>query len=95
MKKFNSYALGSLLNGQGQLYWDHTGDKGLKKPQFMKIEVSEDSVFRNLNILNCPHHCIYIGTSDRLTITGWVIDNSYGDHVDNVSFVMIYFNRNR
>ncbi|CAH1105215.1 unnamed protein product [Psylliodes chrysocephalus] len=73
-------APGSLLNGQGELYWDHIGDFGPKKPQFMKIEASEDSVFRNLNVLNCPHHCIYIGISDRVTLTGWIIDNSYGDH---------------
>ncbi|XP_056643059.1 polygalacturonase-like [Diorhabda sublineata] len=70
---------GSLLNGQGELYWDHIGDKGPKKPQFMKIEAFDGSVIKNLNILNCPHHCIYIGRSDGLTISGWVIDNSLGD----------------
>jgi len=73
-------AEGSLLNGQGELYWDHIGDKGPKKPQFIKIEVSEGSVFRDIHILNCPHHCIFIGSSDNITITRWIIDNSYGDH---------------
>ncbi|CAG9853766.1 unnamed protein product [Phyllotreta striolata] len=73
-------APGSLLNGQGELYWDHMGDKGPKKPQFMKIEAFDGSVFKDIKIINCPHHCIYIGKSDQLTITGWIIDNSYGDH---------------
>uniref|UniRef100_A0A6P7FT70 endo-polygalacturonase n=1 Tax=Diabrotica virgifera virgifera TaxID=50390 RepID=A0A6P7FT70_DIAVI len=72
-------APGSLLNGQGDLYWDHLGDKGPKKPQFIKIEAFDGSIIENINLLNCPHHCVYVGKSDGLTIRGWVIDNSYGD----------------
>nr|XP_023030296.1 polygalacturonase-like [Leptinotarsa decemlineata] len=70
---------GSVLDGQGPLYWDGKGDKGPKKPQFIKIEANERSVMKNINILNCPHHCIYVGKSDGLTISDWVIDVSDGD----------------
>nr|ADU33341.1 endopolygalacturonase [Gastrophysa viridula] len=70
---------GSVFDGQGPLYWDGKGDKGPKKPQFMKIEVFGRSIFKNIKLLNCPHHCVYIGKSDGLTITNWTIDNSAGD----------------
>ncbi|KAG5873896.1 hypothetical protein JTB14_005507 [Gonioctena quinquepunctata] len=33
----------SILDGQGALYWDGLGDKGRKKPQFMKIEADGGS----------------------------------------------------
>nr|CCJ09444.1 glycoside hydrolase family 28 protein [Phaedon cochleariae] len=72
-------APGSVFDGQGPLYWDHLGDKGPKKPQFMKVEVFGKSVFRWIKLLNCPHHCVYIGKSDGLTIANWTIDNSAGD----------------
>nr|ADU33275.1 endopolygalacturonase [Chrysomela tremula] len=72
-------APGSVFDGQGPLYWDGRGDKGPKKPQFMKIEVFGKSVFRNIKLLNCPHHCVYIGKSDGLTVSNWTIDNSAGD----------------
>ncbi|KAG5873897.1 hypothetical protein JTB14_005508 [Gonioctena quinquepunctata] len=69
----------SVLDGQGPLYWDGKGDTGPKKPQFMKIEADGGSVLKDIFILNCPHHCIYIGKSDHLTISRWLIDVSDGD----------------
>ncbi|KAJ8945271.1 hypothetical protein NQ318_016040 [Aromia moschata] len=70
--------VGSLLDGRGALYWDGIGDKGPPKPFFMIIAVT-NSVFRNINLLNCPHHCTIINGSDGVTLTGWNIDCSYGD----------------
>ncbi|KAJ8970227.1 hypothetical protein NQ317_003773 [Molorchus minor] len=68
----------SLLNGQGELYWDGIGDSGVPKPFFMVISV-QDSIFRNINLLNCPHHCTILEGSDGVTLTNWNIDCSYGE----------------
>ncbi|KAJ8945273.1 hypothetical protein NQ318_016042 [Aromia moschata] len=71
-------APGSLFDGRGALYWDGIGDNGAPKPYFIHLQVN-NSVFRNINLLNCPHHCTIINGSDGLTLTGWNIDCSYGD----------------
>ncbi|CAH1106440.1 unnamed protein product [Psylliodes chrysocephalus] len=70
---------GSLLDGQGALYWDTVGGMGgLAKPYFFQIETTGGSIFKNITLLNCPHHCVIISSSD-LTLTGWNIDVSEGD----------------
>ncbi|XP_050512596.1 polygalacturonase [Diabrotica virgifera virgifera] len=72
-------AKGSFLDGQGALYWDGMGGNGgVTKPYFFQIETTGGSIFRNIHLLNCPHHCVIISSTD-LTITGWNIDVSAGD----------------
>nr|ADU33338.2 endopolygalacturonase [Gastrophysa viridula] len=72
-------AEGSVLDGQGQLYWDGKGGKGKKKPKFFKIKATEGSHFKNINLLNCPVQCTSIDHSGPLTLSGWTIDVSAGD----------------
>ncbi|CAG9861649.1 unnamed protein product [Phyllotreta striolata] len=72
-------APGSVFDGQGALYWDTKGGMGgLPKPYFFQIETTGGSVFENISLLNCPHHCVIISSSD-LTLTGWNVDVSAGD----------------
>ncbi|KAG5889040.1 hypothetical protein JTB14_009445 [Gonioctena quinquepunctata] len=70
---------GSVIDGQGALYWDHLGDKGLMKPQLVNVMATGGSIIRNLKFLNCPHHCFAIRNSDILTLTGITIDVADGD----------------
>nr|ADU33280.2 endopolygalacturonase [Chrysomela tremula] len=73
-------AEGSVLDGQGQLYWDGKGGNGGKdKPKFFKIKATEGSHFKNINLLNCPVQCTSIDHSGPLTLSGWNIDVSAGD----------------
>nr|ADU33355.1 endopolygalacturonase [Leptinotarsa decemlineata] len=71
-------ATGSVLDGQGALWWDGKGGSVAGKPYFFEIDVSGGSLFKNVFLLNCPHHCVIIASSDT-TLTGWTIDNSDGD----------------
>nr|ADU33364.1 endopolygalacturonase [Leptinotarsa decemlineata] len=71
-------APGSVLDGQGALYWE--GKNGKKtKPKFFKIKVKEGSVFKDIHLLNCPVHCVSVSMSDHVTLSGWNIDVSAGD----------------
>ncbi|CAH1156163.1 unnamed protein product [Phaedon cochleariae] len=73
-------AKGSVLDGQGQLYWDGKGGNGgITKPKFFKIKATEGSHFKNINLLNCPVQCTSIDHSGPLTLSGWNIDVSQGD----------------
>ncbi|KAG5870255.1 hypothetical protein JTB14_000312 [Gonioctena quinquepunctata] len=72
---------GSVLDGQGALWWDGQGGKLIGKPYFFKIVVSGGSLFKNIFLLNCPKNCVMIDSSDT-TITGWTIDVSEGDNND-------------
>ncbi|KAJ8970226.1 hypothetical protein NQ317_003772 [Molorchus minor] len=64
-------AQGSVLNGQGDLYWDGLGSLGRVKPRFMRIKATGYSNITNIHLLNCPH-------SEGLTLSGWNIDCSAG-----------------
>ncbi|XP_056642681.1 polygalacturonase-like [Diorhabda sublineata] len=69
---------GSVLDGQGELYWDtFGGNGGIAKPKFMRLEVTE-SIAERINIKNCPVHCISVKSND-LIINEWTIDVSEGD----------------
>ncbi|KAG5899493.1 hypothetical protein JTB14_015203 [Gonioctena quinquepunctata] len=72
-------APGSVLDGNGPLYWDGKGAKGRTKPKFFRIKATGGSVFRDINLLNCPVHCTTISKSDSITLSGWNIDVSEGD----------------
>ncbi|KAJ8970496.1 hypothetical protein NQ314_001195, partial [Rhamnusium bicolor] len=80
LRNNNIFWLGSVLDGQGPLYWDGLGGNGGRtKPKFIKISASDGSEITNINVLNCPVHCVSIGNSHGLTISGWEIDVSAGD----------------
>ncbi|XP_057668233.1 polygalacturonase-like [Diorhabda carinulata] len=67
-------APGSILNAQGEKYWDgQGGDGGVTKPRFLHVVATGGSIFKNLYLLNCPRFCVGVGGSD-FTITGWTID---------------------
>ncbi|KAJ8957032.1 hypothetical protein NQ317_008339 [Molorchus minor] len=73
-------ASGHSLDGQGNKYWDGKGSSGGKtKPKFFRIEATGSSVFKSINLDNCPRQCVSIGNSDGLTISDWTIDSSAGD----------------
>ncbi|XP_028147188.2 polygalacturonase [Diabrotica virgifera virgifera] len=69
-----------LLNGRGELWWDGHGDhSNKKKPQFMLIQATGNSVFKYIKVKNCPHTCIGISDSHDLTLDHWTIDSKDGD----------------
>ncbi|CAH1105252.1 unnamed protein product [Psylliodes chrysocephalus] len=69
-----------LLNGRGEKWWDGHGDHSQKKkPQFMLIQATGGSVFKNIKVKNCPHTCIGISDSHDLTLQNWNIDSKDGD----------------
>ncbi|CAG9865080.1 unnamed protein product [Phyllotreta striolata] len=71
-------APGSILDAQGEKYWDHRGDHGKVKPKFFAVETTGGSVFSNIYLLNCAHYCVHVGAKD-VTIRGWTIDNVAGN----------------
>nr|XP_023023093.1 polygalacturonase-like [Leptinotarsa decemlineata] len=70
-------ASGSKLDGQGPAYWDGKGEK-TTKPKFFKIKAKGGSVFKNLQLLNCPVQCVSIDSCSDLTLSNFNIDNSAG-----------------
>ncbi|CAG9865081.1 unnamed protein product [Phyllotreta striolata] len=72
-------APGSMLDAQGEKYWDYQGGAGgVTKPKFLLIQTTGGSVFRNLYLHNCAHFCVGVGATD-LTITGFILDSVAGD----------------
>ncbi|XP_074031311.1 polygalacturonase [Leptinotarsa decemlineata] len=69
----------SVINGQGELYWDHKGDKGITKPQLINVVASGGSLFKDLYVKNCPHHCFFIKNSENIFVSGITLDVSEGD----------------
>ncbi|CAH1275332.1 unnamed protein product [Diabrotica balteata] len=71
-------ASGSILNAQGEKYWDgHGGSGGVTKPRFVQISTTGGSVFKNIHLKNCALFCVGIRAND-LTISGWTIDSHEG-----------------
>ncbi|CAG9761251.1 unnamed protein product [Ceutorhynchus assimilis] len=69
---------GSIIDGQGKLYWDGKGGSGTPKPQFFTIEAF-DSVFSNFTIVNTPKDVVQVTNSDKVEFYNWFIDDSQGD----------------
>lgn len=74
---------GSILDGQGQFYWDGQGEWGTQKPTFFIIQL-HDSIFKNIYILNSPVHCVLLIDSTDVVFSNWTIDNLSGDEVSFV-----------
>nr|ADU33339.2 endopolygalacturonase [Gastrophysa viridula] len=70
---------GHVLDGQGAKYWDGKGDKGVKKPKFIRIKATGGSVFKGLHVLNCPKQCVSLNSCDHVTLDNWTVDVSAGD----------------
>ena len=73
-------AAGSVLDGQGALYWDGQGGNGGKtKPKFFSAHSLSSSTISNIMIKNPPVQVVSINSCDGLTITDMTIDASAGD----------------
>lgn len=73
-------ASGSVLNGDGSLWWDGEGSNGGKtKPKFFYAHDIESSSISGITILNSPVQVFSIDGSTDLTMTDITIDNSAGD----------------
>lgn len=74
-------APGSVLDGQGALYWDGQGSNGgVTKPKFFYAHsLKGTSTITGINILNAPVQIFSINSSEGLTLTDITIDNSDGD----------------
>ncbi|KAI9348926.1 glycoside hydrolase [Zopfochytrium polystomum] len=67
------------FHGNGQQYWDTKGTNGgNKKPKFIKVRTTGQSVIKGLTIKNSPAHTFSITGSDT-TLKRITIDNSDGD----------------
>lgn len=74
---------GAVLDGQGTEYWDGLGSwADQPKPKFVRIAATENALFTNIKLKNCPMHCVSITKSDNVTLDGWTIDNIEGDAVN-------------
>lgn len=76
---------GSILNAQGEKYWDGMGGNGgVTKPKFFNIATSGGSVFRNIYLLNCAHFCVRVAANDT-HLYGWTLDVNAGNLVSLLS----------
>ncbi|CAH1115653.1 unnamed protein product [Psylliodes chrysocephalus] len=71
-------AEGHVLHGDGQLYWDGLGAKGVVKPKFIALSLN-NSVIENINVKNCPVHCVSVSNSNNVIMSKWDIDVSEGN----------------
>ncbi|XP_066246247.1 polygalacturonase-like [Euwallacea similis] len=70
---------GSLLDGQGQLWWDGQGTWGnVTKPKFFRIQAT-NALFEGIALHHCPVGCTSVSSSENVTIRNWIIDNLAGD----------------
>nr|ADU33281.1 endopolygalacturonase [Chrysomela tremula] len=70
-------AEGSVLDGQGALWWDGKGGAVPGKPYMIEIDVT-GGLFEDIFLLNCPHHCVIISSTD-LILDRWTVDVSQGN----------------
>lgn len=74
------YFVDSILNGQGELYWDGLGEWGSVKPKFFVMQL-HNSIMSNIHVLNPPVHTVLLTDSTHVELSGWNIDASEGDVV--------------
>ncbi|CAG9766904.1 unnamed protein product [Ceutorhynchus assimilis] len=70
---------GATLDGQGAKWWDGKGDKGVKKPKFLRIKTTGGSTIKNIKLLNCPKQCVSINSASNTVLDHFVVDVSAGD----------------
>ncbi|KAI8634642.1 glycoside hydrolase family 28 protein [Xylariaceae sp. FL1651] len=72
-------AEGSVLDGQGALYWDGKGGSGgVTKPKFFNANRLNDSVLDGITIKNAPINSFSLNHVYNLTVKGITIDNRDG-----------------
>nr|AWM99289.1 glycoside hydrolase family 28 [Rhizophlyctis rosea] len=70
---------GSLLNAQGEKYWDGLGGNGGKtKPRTLFLKSISNSHLKNIKILNPPVNTISLHATNTI-VEGFIIDASAGD----------------
>lgn len=75
-------APGSVLDGQGALWWDGLGNGGgTTKPKFFKANYLNDSVLDSIYILNAPINSFSINYINNLLVKDIVVNNTAGDEL--------------
>jgi polygalacturonase len=72
---------GSVIDGNGQAYWDGIGANSgstIDKPKFFRLKLSQSQI-SNLKVVNVPVHVFSINKCHGLTLDHITIDNSKGD----------------
>ncbi|KAI1310973.1 glycoside hydrolase [Xylaria venustula] len=73
-------AEGSVLDGQGALYWDGQGGSGgVTKPKFFKANHLNDSVLETITIKNAPKNSFSLNYVYNLTVKDVTIDDRDGE----------------
>ncbi|PQE26498.1 glycosyl hydrolase family 28 protein [Rutstroemia sp. NJR-2017a BBW] len=73
---------GSVIDGNGQAYWDGLGSNGgVPKPNHFIVvsKMTGGSIIENLNIRNWPVHLFSISGSDQLILRNMYLNNTAGD----------------
>lgn len=80
-------APGSIIDGNGQAYWDGEGSNGgqAKPDHFFVIKNTDHSSFSNLYVQNWPTHLFYVTGNDYLSMTDLVLNNTAGDAPNDIS----------
>ncbi|KAE8448575.1 hypothetical protein EG329_009000 [Mollisiaceae sp. DMI_Dod_QoI] len=81
-------APGSVLDGNGQAYWDGQGSNGgVPKPDHFIVlkKMTAGSVVKDLHIRNYPVHCFSISSCSNLMVTNIQLDNSAGNTPNAIS----------
>jgi polygalacturonase len=72
-------APGSVLDGQGALYWDGQGGSGgVTKPKFFKANHLNDSLLEGITIRNAPKNSFSLNYVYNLTVKDVTVDNKDG-----------------
>ncbi|KAJ3578602.1 hypothetical protein NPX13_g1962 [Xylaria arbuscula] len=73
-------AEGSVLDGQGALYWDgQGGGGGVTKPKFFKANYLNDSILDSITIKNAPKNSFSLNHVFNLTVKDVTVDDKDGD----------------
>jgi polygalacturonase len=69
-------APGSVLDGQGQLYWDGKGSNGgSKKPKFFSLSNVKQSTISGITIHNTPVHTFSVSNCENVILKDITIDS--------------------
>ena len=73
-------AEGSVLDGQGALYWDgQGGGGGVTKPKFFKANYLNDSLLEGITIKNAPKNSFSLNHVFNLTVKDVTVDDRDGE----------------
>ncbi|KAJ7872664.1 glycosyl hydrolases family 28-domain-containing protein [Mycena olivaceomarginata] len=79
-------ASGSVIDGNGQAWWDGQGSNGgTTKPDHFVVLKTTGTSLQNLYIQNWPVHCFEITSASGTTITGLTLYNSAGNAPNSAS----------